>query len=111
MRFILGGLVLAFNLLDNATTYVCLDQPVPGYEVVEANPLARWLFDNLGLLEGLILETALTGAAVVFLVVSPALSSRLRIGILALLVALPALASWNNLQVIDELGIALGSAG
>ncbi len=57
MRFLLGVLVMVFNVADNTTTFLCLRQPVPGFEVFEANPLARWLFEVLGLAEGLIRPT------------------------------------------------------
>ena len=107
MRFLLGGMVLIFNLLDNATTFLCLKGPVPGYEVFEANPVARWLFDTIGLTEGLLLETALTTAAVAFLVVTPRIPARTRLLLLVFLTALPAWAVANNLQVIHEVGIEL----
>ena len=58
MRFVLGVLVLLLNTLDNTTTFLCLRSPVPGFEVIEANPLARWLFDAVGLTEGLVFEMA-----------------------------------------------------
>ena len=44
MRFALGILVVLLNLADNATTFLCLRAPVPGFEVSEANPAASWLF-------------------------------------------------------------------
>lgn len=105
MRFLLGVLVLVFNLADNATTFVCLRQPVPGFEVFEANPLAAWLFDKVGLVEGLVFEMLITTAAVTFLVWTTRLSGRLRLGILAILVALPAWAAANNMLVMRAIQI------
>ena len=56
MHVWLGALVVLFNLADNATTFLCLRAPVPGFEVVEANPAAAWLFETVGLRQGLLLE-------------------------------------------------------
>ncbi len=100
MRFVLGALVLVFNCLDNATTFLCLREPVAGFEVFEANPVARVLFDSVGLMEGLLLETAFTLVAVGFLVFSNRVPQRLKLALLSVLVVLPAWASVNNLLVI-----------
>ncbi len=107
MRFLLGVLVLLFNLADNATTFLCLRQPVPGFEVIEANPLARWLFDTIGLREGLIFEMMVTTTAVGFLVWTTRISYRLRMAILVLLVALPAWAAANNVLVMRAVQVPL----
>lgn len=105
MRIALGFVVLVLNLIDNATTFVCLRAPIPGFEVIEANPFARWLFDSIGLLPGLLLETLVTTLAVAFLVVSTRISPRIRLALLAVLSALPAWASLNNLEVMRAIGI------
>jgi hypothetical protein len=107
MRFLLGVLVMVFNLTDNATTFLCLRQPFPGFEVVEANPLARWLFEAIGLAQGLIFEMMLTTAAVAFLIWTSRLSHRLRLGILGVLVVLPAWASVNNYMVMKAVSVPL----
>ena len=107
MRFLLGGLVLIFNLLDNATTFICLTAPAAGFEIFEANPVARWLFEVAGLMEGLIIETLITTAAVVFLVLTSRIASMPKLLLLFVLAALPAWAVANNLQVIHEVGIKL----
>ncbi len=104
----LGLAVVVFNLLDNATTFFCLRQTVPGFDVVEANPFARALFDGVGLVPGLLLETLVTTATVAFLVWSARLSTALRLGLLAVLALLPAWASVNNLLVMRAVGIGLG---
>ena len=51
MRIFLGVLAVLLNLADNATTFLCLRVPVPGFEVTEANPAAAWLFAAIGLEE------------------------------------------------------------
>ena len=64
MRLFLGALVVLFNLADNATTFLCLRAPVPGFEVIEANPAAACLFDAIGLERGLVLEMVVTTVAI-----------------------------------------------
>ena len=107
MRFLLGGLVLIFNLLDNATTFICLTAPARGFEVFEANPVARMRFEAAGLMEGLIIETLVTTAAVVFLVLTSRVAAVPKLLLLFILAVLPAWAVANNLQVIHEVGIQL----
>jgi hypothetical protein len=108
MRFLLGLSVVVFNLLDNATTFLCLRAPVAGFDVVEANPFARVLFDGLGLVPGLLFETAVTTTTVAFLVFYTRLSAPVRLGLLAVLALLPAFASVNNLLVMRAVGIGMG---
>ena len=104
MRFVLGMLVVLFNCLDNATTFLCLRAPIPGYEIFEANPLARVLFDSIGLVEGLMIEMTVTLAAVAFLVFTRRLPRGLKLPLLSVLVVLPAWAAVNNLLVIRAVG-------
>jgi hypothetical protein len=105
MRFVLGALVLLLNALDNTTTFLCLRAPVPGFEVVEANPLARWLFEAVGLTEGLVFESAITLGAVAFLVLTRTLPSRIQHVLLVVLVLLPAWAVVNNVKVMTAIGV------
>ena len=107
MRFLLGALVLVFNSLDNATTYMCLHQTVPGFDVIEANPLARWLFDAVGLVEGLVFESMVTLSAVAFLVMTRMIPTRVRNVLLVVLAVLPAWAVVNNLKVMAAIGVGL----
>ena len=107
LRFVLGSLVILFNLLDNATTFLCLSAPVEGFQVVEANPFARWLFEAIGLTEGLVVEMLITCAAVGFLVFTKRLPPRVQLTLLLILVVLPAWAVVNNLGVMKTVGIAL----
>ena len=87
MRALLGGLVVLFNLADNATTFLCLRAPVPGFEVIEANPAAAWLFGAVGLREGLILEMAITTVAIAFLVATDRITPRVKLALLVVLAA------------------------
>ena len=107
MHVFLGTLVVLMNLADNATTFLCLRAPVPGYEVVEANPAAAWLFDAIGLIPGLALEMAVTTVAVAFLVWTPRVSPRVKLALLILLAVLPAWAAINNWLVIEATGLSI----
>jgi hypothetical protein len=108
MRVLLGLLIVVFNAMDNLTTFMSLSSPTPGFEVYEANPFARWLFESVGLAEGLLLEALVTTGAVCFLVWAPRIAPRVRLALLALLVVLPAWATLNNLEVMRSVGISLG---
>ncbi len=105
MRFVLAGLAFLFNAADNLTTYLCLREPIEGFEIYEANPLAAWGFHMVGLEAGLWIETVLCAAAILFLLHSPLFGFRARMALLAVLAALPAGAAANNLLVMRELQI------
>ncbi|MEE8314088.1 MAG: DUF5658 family protein [Myxococcota bacterium] len=107
MRFFLGVLVVLFNMADNATTFLCLRQQVPGFEIFEANPLARWLFEAMGLVEGLIFEMCVTTAAVAFLIWTTRVPHTVKLYILGVLAVLPAWAATNNYMVIRTLSVPL----
>jgi len=107
MRFLLASLAIVLNLLDNLTTYLCLNQPIPGFEVFEANPLAAWGFSAMGLQEGLLLESLVSTAAVLFLVVTRHVPLRGKLAVLGIMAALPAWAVANTLQVMREIGLSI----
>ena len=107
MRVLLGTLVVLFNLADNATTFLCLRAPVPGFEVIEANPAAAWLFDSIGLQQGLVLEMLVTTVAIGFLVATERISPRVKIALLVVLAALPAWAAVNNWLVIQATNLPI----
>jgi hypothetical protein len=107
MRVLLGALVVLFNLADNATTFLCLRAPVPGFEVIEANPAAAWLFDAIGLRQGLVLEMVVTTIAIAFLVATTRISPRVKLALLVVLAALPAWAAMNNLLVIQATNLPI----
>ncbi len=107
MHVFLGALVVLLNLADNATTFLCLRAPVQGYEVVEANPAAAWLFDAIGLMPGLVLEMAVTTAAIAFLVATSRIPPRVKLVLLVILAALPAWAAVNNWLVIRATGLPI----
>jgi hypothetical protein len=107
MHVWLGALVVLFNLADNATTFLCLRAPVPGFEVIEANPAAAWLFETVGLRQGLLLEMAITTLAIVFLVTTERITPRAKRWLLVVLAALPAWAAINNWLVIEATNLPI----
>ena len=107
MRFALAGAALLLNAMDNFTTFRCLTDPVSRHGVYEANPLASWAFDQIGLLPGLMVDTVLATLAVGFLLFSGAFDLRIRLGILVVMVGASGWAVVNNLGVMQTLGLAL----
>jgi hypothetical protein len=75
--------------------------------VIEANPAAAWLFETVGLRAGLVLEMAVTTAAIVFLVATERITPRLKLGLLVVLAALPAWAAVNNWLVIEATNLPI----
>jgi hypothetical protein len=102
----LSGLTLLTTLADHWTTYLCLREPVSGWQVVEANPIAGWLFDSAGLVPGLAIDSVLTLVGLAFLTTSPQLAARTKTSLLAGISVLTAAAVVNNLAAISTLGIA-----
>jgi hypothetical protein len=100
-------LTLLLSLADHWTTYVCLRAPLPGWEVTEANPIAEWLFSSFGLVPGLLVDSALTVGAVVFLVTTRRVSSSAKFCFFGLIVTWTGIAVVNNLQAIDTIGLPL----
>lgn len=107
----LAGLTLLLAAADHWTTYLCLRRPVDGWVVTELNPIADWLFATLGLVPGLLLDSAVTLAAVAFLLSTARLPRVAKAGFLAAICLWTAYAVFNNLQAIGALGLSpLGSA-
>ncbi len=59
--------VLLLIVGDCVSTYYCLTTPSPGIRVWEANPLAEWLFQKVGLVPGLALHVVVKGILLVLL--------------------------------------------
>lgn len=110
MLWVLACAVLGLTALDHWTTYLCLREPVEGFLVSEANPLAAWLFDAIGLVPGLLLDSAVTVAAVL-LVQSTARVPAVAKAFLFLVVGASTLgAVANNLRALEVLGLLLARA-
>lgn len=106
MLAFLATAVVALSGLDHWTTYLCLRAPVEGFEVTEANPLAGWLFRELGLVPGLMLDGFVTLGAVAFLIGTPLLSRRVKVALLSGIVLFTTGAVANNLNALAALGLS-----
>ena len=107
MLFTLLGLTLLLSCADHWTTYLCLSASAPGWEVTEANPLADWLFDSVGLVEGLMIDTAITIAALAFLATTSRLPHFLKLAFLSFAVFWTGYAVANNIQAAQTMGLSL----
>ncbi len=103
---LLALLTLLISAADHWTTYLCLRQPVPGWQVAEANPLADWLFSMAGLVPGLAIDSAVTVCGVAFLLVTQAVPETAKGVFFAIVIAWTSFAVMNNLQAIDALGLS-----
>jgi len=101
----LAGLTVLLTGADHWTTYVCLRLPVQGWEIIEANPLADWLFNTAGLIPGLAIDTAITLLAVSFLLVSRRFGKPVKLGLLLFITTTTGYAVVNNLNAMQELGL------
>ena len=106
MLALLVTTTLLLSAADHWTTYLCLRSPVRGFEVSEANPLAAWLFSNLGLVEGLLLYSVVTVLALTFLVVTDRLPKGVKTAFLVTVVAWTGAAVLNNLRAIEALSLS-----
>ena len=52
--------VWVLSAADHYTTYLMLANPIPGWDVWESNPVAKWLFDTFGLIPGLAIDSVFT---------------------------------------------------
>ncbi len=102
----LAGLTLLLTGADHWTTYLCLRMPVRGWEVIEANPLAGWLFEATGLVPGLAIDTTITLLAVGFLVTTHRFAEGVKLGLLAFIATTTGYAVVNNLTAMQDLGLS-----
>ncbi len=97
---------IALTCADHWTTYLCLHAPVEGWSVVEANPVAQWLFSWAGLGVGLMIDSIITLAAVVFLATTRVFGHGVKLGLLAIITISTGYAVVNNLSAISDMGLA-----
>ena len=97
---------LILSAADHWTTYVCLRNPVAGWEVIEANPISDWLFSWLGLVPGLLVDSAITLFAVGFLLWTNRLPQFVKGTFFSLVVLTTGYAVINNIRAIDALGLS-----
>lgn len=97
---------ILLTCVDHWTTYLCLHAPVDGWSVVEANPVAQWLFGWAGLGKGLMIDSILTLGAVLFLSTTEVFGRSLKISLLAIITISTGYAVINNLGAISRMGLA-----
>jgi hypothetical protein len=102
----LVALTLLLTLLDHWTTYLCLRAPVDGWEVVEANPIADWLFQSVGLVPGILVDTAFTVMALAFLIGTRLVPNAAKGAFFALVISWTTWAVVNNLGAIEAMGLS-----
>ncbi len=101
----LAALAMFTNFLDNWTTYRCLYKPFEDFTVIEVNPVARFLFDTIGLDYGLLLEFTITVGVIGYVTKTTMLPDWVK-GTILVVVGLPAaFAAWNNYQVMQMVGV------
>ena len=102
----LVALTALFTAADHWTTYLCLRAPVPGWQVIEANPIADWLFTAVGLVPGILIDSVLTVGAITFLLLTP-LVPRVAKGCFFFVVAAwTGYAVVNNFRAIAMMGLS-----
>ena len=104
--YVLAIATLALSAADHWTTYLCLRQPILGWQVTEANPISDWLFQSVGLVPGLLIDSILTVTAVAFLLTTRRLPDFAKKAFFGVVVASTGYAVVNNYRAIEALGIS-----
>jgi hypothetical protein len=73
---------------------------------MEANPISDWLFQTVGLVPGLLIDSLLTVSAVAFLLTTRRLPNFTKKAFFGLVVASTGYAVINNYRAIEALGIS-----
>ncbi len=107
MLVVLVLLALVVSAADHWTTYLCLRSPVAGFDVVEANPIAAALFDGIGLVEGLAIDSLFTIGAMAFLLTTTRLPRSAKVAFLGLVIVWTGAAVANNLRALEALELSL----
>jgi hypothetical protein len=106
MLYLLSAFVLLLSAADHWTTYLCLTQEVPGWQAIEGNPIAAWLFEAVGLLPGLAIDSVVTLGALAFLLTTERLPLRLKRLFLVGVACATTYAVANNLNALSALGLS-----
>ncbi len=110
MQF-LALLTLALSAADHWTTYLCLRSPVAGWTVTEANPISDWLFEGVGLVPGLVIDSVVTVVAVILLLTTSRVPQFAKGAFFSLVVLTTGYAVINNVEALSALGLSpLGSS-
>lgn len=100
-------LTLLASAADHWTTYLCLRAPVEGWRVMEANPLADWLFHSMGLAPALLLDSAITLLSMAFLFGTRLLPQTIKNAFLALVLVWTSVAVMNNWRAIQLMDLSV----
>ena len=111
MLHLLAALTLLVSAADHWTTYLCLRSPVSGFDITEANPFSAWLFQSVGLVEGLMIDSLLTVAALAFLLTTRWMPRTAKVVFLVAVIGWTGFAVANNLNAIYLLGLSPLGAG
>jgi hypothetical protein len=103
----LALLIVLLAAADHWTTYLCLRAPLEGWQVTEANPIAEWLFGSVGLIPGLLVDSAATLGAIAFLITTQRIPDAAKLGFFGLIAAWTGIAVINNLHAISSMGLSL----
>ena len=103
---ILALLTLLVSAADHWTTYLCLRDPVTGWHVSEANPIADWLFAAVGLVPGLAIDSLVTMCAVIFLLTTRQVPELAKAFFFMMVITWTGFAVLNNLQAIQAIGLS-----
>jgi hypothetical protein len=107
----LALLTLALSAVDHWTTYLCLRSPVAGWTVTEANPISDWLFEGVGLVPGLVIDSVVTVVAVILLLTTSRVPQYAKGAFFSLVVLTTGYAVINNVEALSALGLSpLGSS-
>ena len=107
MLHILVALTLLLTAADHWTTYLCLRTPIAGWRVAEANPIAEWLFQSVGLVPGILLDSAVTVAAIACLLATTLVPHAAKAGFFLIVIVWTGWAVINNVKAILVMGISL----
>ncbi len=102
----LVALTAVFTAADHWTTYICLRAPVPGWQVIETNPIADWLFTAVGLGPGILIDSVLTVGAIAFLLVTPRVPRPAKGCFFFVVAAWTGYAVVNNFRAISMMGLS-----
>ena len=105
MLRLLAFTTIFLTFADHWTTYVCLNAPIDGWTVTEANPVAEWLFSWAGLSAGLGIDSLITLGAVLYLWTTHSVGQSLKVGLLATITLSTGYAVINNLEAISRMGL------
>ncbi len=106
MLQLLALLTLALTAADHWTTYLCLRNPVAGWNVTEANPLAEWLFEAVGLVPGLLVDTAISIVAIGFLLTTRMFTRSVKGACFVILMLSTGIAVVNNVRALEALKLS-----